>query len=103
MQQLPRLNKFSPDFHDQLSNVLSSEEYEQSVPNLQGNDLVSLVDYLDKVCHPICFPALCSSQRRLSVLLTPQALVSVNVYPNSGKYVVPERYSRPRTPLCLHI
>ena len=56
LQQLRRLDKSSPDFHKQLSNVLSGEEYVRSVPSLQGSDLVSLVDYLDKVCSPISLP-----------------------------------------------
>ena len=43
----------SPNFHNQLSDVLFGEEYGRSVPNLQGNDLVSIVDYLNKVCHRI--------------------------------------------------
>ena len=49
LEQLRRLDRSSPNFHDQLSNVLSGEEYGQSVLNLEGNDLMSLVDYLDKV------------------------------------------------------
>ena len=56
LQQLRHLDKSSPDFYKQLSNVLSGKEYVQSVPSLQGNDLVSLVDYLDKVCSPISLP-----------------------------------------------
>ena len=53
LQRLRRLDRSSPNFHNQLSNVLFGEEYGQSVPNLRGNDLVSLVDYLDKACRPI--------------------------------------------------
>lgn len=56
LQRLHRLNKSSPGFHNQLNDVLFGEEYWQSVPNLQGNDLVLFVDYLDKVCHSILFP-----------------------------------------------
>ena len=52
LQQLDLLDRSSPDFHDQLSNVLYGQEYQQCIPNLQGEDLVWLVDYLDKVrCH----------------------------------------------------
>jgi len=50
LQQLHRLDSSSPDFHDQFCNVLYGEEYVQCVPNLQYDDLVWLVDYLDKVC-----------------------------------------------------
>jgi len=49
LQELHRLDKSSPDFHDQLCNVLYGQEYVRCVPNLQGDDLVWLVDYLDKV------------------------------------------------------
>ena len=56
LQQLSRLDRSSSGFHDQLSNILCGEEYEQCVPNLQGNDLVWLVDYLEKVRHRVAFP-----------------------------------------------
>lgn len=58
LQQLGRLraDRSSSKFHDQLSSILNSEEYKQSVPKLQGNELISLVDYLDGVRGPICFP-----------------------------------------------
>ena len=39
----------SPDFHDKLSNVLYGEEYVQCVSHLEGEDLIWLIDYLDKV------------------------------------------------------
>ncbi|KAF9643889.1 kinase-like protein [Thelephora ganbajun] len=48
LQQLHRLDASSPDFGDQLSNVLYGHEYQQCVQNLQGHDPVWLVDYLDK-------------------------------------------------------
>ena len=54
--QLRHLDKCSPEFHDQLCNVLYGEEYIKRVPDLQGDDLVWLVDYLDKVRHRITFP-----------------------------------------------
>lgn len=48
--QQPHLpDKSSPNFHDQLSDVLSCEEYKRSAQNLRGNAIVSLVDYLDGV------------------------------------------------------
>ena len=56
LRQLDLLNRSSPDFHDQLSNVLHGKEYRQCVPNLQGDDLVWLVDYLDKVRHHAVLP-----------------------------------------------
>ena len=56
LQPLRHLNKSSPKFHDQLSNLLYGKEYEQCVPNLEGDDLVWLVDYLDKVLRDISIP-----------------------------------------------
>ena len=49
LQQLDHLDSSSTDFHNQLCNVLHGEEYSRCMPNLQGDDLVRLVDYLDKV------------------------------------------------------
>ena len=49
LQQLHHLDRSSPDFHDKLCNVFYGSEYKKSVPNIQGDDLVWLVDYLDKV------------------------------------------------------
>ena len=56
LQQLDSLDQSSPGFHDQLSNVLCGQEYTQSAPNLQGDDLVWLVDYLDNVRRCIALP-----------------------------------------------
>ena len=49
LEQLYRLDKSSAAFHDRLGGILDGEEYKQSVPDLQTNDLLWLVDYLDKV------------------------------------------------------
>jgi hypothetical protein len=49
LQQLRQLNRTSPDFHDQLCKVHDDEEYRQCVSNLQDDDLVWLVGYLDNV------------------------------------------------------
>jgi len=56
LQQLYRLNRSSPDFHDQLCDVLYKEEYVRCVPNLEGDDLVRLVNYLDNVRRRIALP-----------------------------------------------
>jgi len=56
LQQLHRLDRSSPEFHDQLCNVFYGEDYQKCVPNLQGDDLVWLVDYLDKVRRHVAFP-----------------------------------------------
>ena len=49
LQRLCRLDESSPDFHDQLYNVLDEKEYVQWAPHLRPGDVVWLVDYLDKV------------------------------------------------------
>ena len=56
LQRLRHLNRSSPYFHDQLSSFLYEQEYVQWVQNLQGGDLVWLVDYLDKVCCHAILP-----------------------------------------------
>jgi hypothetical protein len=56
LQRLDRLNRSSPDFHDQLSNILYEQEYQQCVSNIRGDGLAWLVDYLDKVCRRVAFP-----------------------------------------------
>jgi len=54
--QLHYLDRSSSKFHDQLSDILCKAEYKQWVPNLQGDDLVGLVDYLAKVRRRISLP-----------------------------------------------
>ena len=56
LQRLHHLNKSSPGFYNQLTEVLYGEDYQQRAPNLQGDDLVWLVDYLDKVCYHVTCP-----------------------------------------------
>ena len=56
LQKLYHLNRSSPDFHDQLCDVLYGEEYRKCAPNLQGEDLVWLVDYLDEVRRHVSPP-----------------------------------------------
>ena len=55
LQQLRLLDKSLSGFHDQLTEVLHGEGYQQRSPNLQGDDLVWLVDYLDQVCRRVAF------------------------------------------------
>ena len=66
LQQLLRLNNSSSKFQDQISNVLYGEEYKQCVQNLQGDDLVWLVDYLDKVRRHVTL--FCSPPKLLKAL-----------------------------------
>ena len=53
--RLRSLDESSLGFQDQLSDVLNGEEYTKWVPNLQGYDLVWLIDYLDKVRRRVLF------------------------------------------------
>ena len=60
LKQFHCLDSAFPTFHDQVCNILYGKEYMQWVPTVQGDDLVVLVDYLDKVRYPISlfpFPA----------------------------------------------
>jgi hypothetical protein len=58
LQKLNRLSRSASGFRDQLSDLLDGEEYKQCLPNLQGDDLVWLVDYLDKVLAVSSLPTL---------------------------------------------
>ena len=49
LQQLHNLDRASPLFLEQLSDLIRGEEYRNAVPNLQGEDLEWLVEYLDGV------------------------------------------------------
>jgi len=53
LKQLRGLDKSSSKFHEQVSDILYGEEYKQWVPELQGDDLVGFVDYLNQVRHPV--------------------------------------------------
>ena len=81
------LDQSSPDFSNQLNNVLYGKEYEQHVQNFQKDDLVWLVDYLDKVCPHVNFLACHSSQDRLSIVSTLPVPLPGNVFVNSEEYV----------------
>jgi len=56
LQRLHQLDKSSPGFQDQLCNVLHGKEYQNCVPNIQGDDLVWLIEYLNSVCCRIALP-----------------------------------------------
>ena len=58
LQQLHLLDGSSSEFHDQLCNILYGEGYKQSAPNLQGDDSVCLIEYLDKVRGHVTLPHL---------------------------------------------
>lgn len=49
LEQLRGFDRASPEFHKHLNNFLRSEGYRGAVPNLQGEDLEWVVEYLDSV------------------------------------------------------
>jgi len=49
LNQLRRLDRSSSTFHDRVGNILYGEEYKRWKPDVRGDDLVGLVDYLDEV------------------------------------------------------
>ena len=63
LQRLDCLNRSSSNFHDQLGTLLSGQEYKRCVPILQGDNLIWLVNYLDKAC---CSAVSSHSQLRLA-------------------------------------
>ena len=56
LQQLRDLDKSSPQFQEQLRGLFRGEEYQGLVPNLQGEDLVWFVEYLDGVSLQTIYP-----------------------------------------------
>ena len=49
LQQLSKLDKASPQFHEQVSNFFRGDEYQRVFPGLRGESLVRLVEYLGGV------------------------------------------------------
>jgi len=56
LEALHRLDRSSPEFHDQLCNIFYGEEYRKCLTTLQDDDSVWLVDYLDEVYPRIALP-----------------------------------------------
>ena len=63
LQRLYDLDKSSPQFHGQLSNLIHGQEHRERVSHLRGEDLVRLVEYLDSVSFQINLPPGCLPQR----------------------------------------
>lgn len=53
--KLHLLDGSSPDFDDQVCNVLYGEGYARCVPDLREDDLVWLINYLDRVRRCVVF------------------------------------------------
>ena len=89
LQQLYKLDRSSPKFHNQLSDLLCGEEYRDSVLNLQSDDLALLVEYLDTVSFQIASVQSCSRRwcRSSPPFLFLQTTCSRNACTNSQIYV----------------
>lgn len=49
LRELHRLDKSSPGFGNQLNDIISGEKYAQCERNLERDDSVWLINYLDEV------------------------------------------------------
>ena len=96
LRPLRRLNRSSPGFCDQLNDILYGEEYKKWIPNIQDDDLVWFVDYLDGVCRCAALPCLRLSHFRLLVASILPVTLYGSVCANSGVFVVPGRYYQRR-------
>lgn len=56
LQWLNCLDSSSPDFENELHDILYSPEYVGCEKTIGNNDLVWLIDYLDKVHHHVTGP-----------------------------------------------
>ena len=56
LQKLDNLDKTSPEFYQEISEFIRGKDYRDAVPNLKGEGLVWLVEYLDGVSLQIIFP-----------------------------------------------
>ena len=89
LQRLGGLDASATDFHHRLDNILYGEEYARCVENLQGDDLIWLVDFLDNVRGPVVRSSSCLCLLRfLTVLLLPARLFR-GVCRNSETYAKP--------------
>ena len=91
LQPLRNLDNTSPQFHTQLIDFLSGDEYQSVFPTLQREDLTWLVEYLDSVSFQTIFSPLCAQKRRRFSLASPipQAWYSRDAYTNSAIYAAP--------------
>ena len=95
LERLGSLDTSATDFHHQLDNILYGEEYARCVENLQGDDLMRLVDFLDNVRGRVICSSSCSCLPRfLTVLLLPVPL-SRSVCKNSEACAKPGWFSPP--------
>lgn len=112
LQQLHRLDRSPPGFHDQLSDILYGEEYlrcvygenhQQRVLDPQGDDLTWLVEFLDKARTASLFPPRTYNFRRLSMTSIPPVLLPESVYVSSKPYAAQGEYSQRHTRFLLPV
>lgn len=103
-QQLRDLDTAQPQFRTQLIDFLHGDEYRNALPNLQGEDLVWLVEYLDSVSYQTISPTLCSTPRRfLSVLPILRASHSRNHWASSEIFAVLKKCYQNRVRFVLSV
>lgn len=104
LNQLRRLDK-PPAFHDQVYDVHYGKGYNQWVSDIQGDDLVRFVDYLDQVRHLSHLFAPRSSHRRLSTFLIPPVSPPRSVWADfdicGDRTVLPKLCAFPSQPLDI--
>ena len=49
IRALLQLDRLSSQFPDQLSDILARREFDQCIERLEDDDLVQVIEYLDKV------------------------------------------------------
>jgi hypothetical protein len=86
LQEFSRLDRSSQDFPKRFCDLLYGDEYTQCVPDLQDNDPMWLVEYLDQVwCH-ITLPTSNLTVDRFSTFSIPQVVFSESVYVSLEEY-----------------
>ena len=105
LQQLSDLDKTSPQFYEQLSNLLRGNRYQDVVPHLQSESLAWLVEYLDGVRLSRNYPppSYTKCRRRFSsVLPIMPALCSRKPCTSLGRYAASNRFYRNRAHFQNH-
>ena len=105
LQRFKQLDRSSPQFPDQLVSLLHQKEYKECIPNLLDEEVVWLVNYLDRVCLYLPCPPhrpLLSVPRSSNFFnLIPPAQRSEGVYVNSGGSAAPDNSSPSHTYLKI--
>ena len=94
---LKTLDLFDKPFKIQLDSILNWREYQECVPALDKDDLVWLVNYLDKVrLHAVLPHSLRLNQSRHSIASIFPMLLPRNVDANSEAFAARRRYFQNR-------